>query len=187
MPDPVKPAAAKLSGRKNWVFVPTIAGYSATPQVAPTVSELTGASALDLTKTFFADGAPVPTPNTNLVDQNARFGDTVTYQFVGKTSLGGGQIKYSFDPQSATGATGRKAYEALKGATDSQTVTGFLVWRGNVPNSTDFAIGQKVTAYPVEIGPSYEASDGDGEAEEAGMAASFAITGPPLKNIAITA
>lgn len=181
MPEPMRQAAAKLYGRENWDFVPTIA--SAT--LAPTVAEASGASSLDITNTVFADGSPNPTKNTNVVDQQRRFGDTIIGQFVGTTTFGGGEITYAYDPQGAAASNPVKLWE--KWLNSSGTVTGFLVRRQNVPKATAFTAGQFVDVYPVEIGPSMPGKSGDGEAAEGAATCTFAITSQPQFKVAILA
>lgn len=183
MAEPLRPTPAKTFGRDNWVFVPTIAGFAA--GTGPTAAEVTGASALDFTRIAFADSAPAPTQNTNLVDQNRRFGDTTLQQFVGTTTYQGGQMKYSYDPQSATGSSGVKMWELLLNT--SGTVTGYLVRRQNLPRSTAFAAGQFVDVYPVEVGPSMPTNDGQDETAEAAAMCSYAITAQPLFKLAVQA
>lgn len=184
MADPLRPAPAKTYGRDNWVFVPTIAGYSA--GTGPTVAEVTGASSIDFTRMAFADAAPAPTQSTNLVDQNKRFGDTLLAQFVGTTTYQGGEMKYSFDPQAAAASDPVKLWEKFQNVAGA-TVTGFLVRRQNLPRATAFAAGQFVDVYPVEVGPSMPVTDGDGESAEAAATCSYAITSAPLFKVAVAA
>lgn len=172
MAEPLRPTPAKVFGRENWIYVQTIAITT-----APTATEINAASALDITNIAFADGAPTPGQNTNLVDQNRRFGDTTTSQFVGVTTYQGGEMRYQLDPQAAGGSNGKKAWE--KFLNTSGTITGFLVRRQNVARATAVAAGQFVDVYPVEFGPSMPVTDGDQEAAEAAAMCTFAITSAP--------
>jgi hypothetical protein len=181
MAEPLRPAAAKLYGRENWIFVPTIA--SAT--LAPTVAEASGASSLDITNIAFSDGAPSPSKNTNLAEQQRRFGDTATYQFVGTTTYGGGDVTYQFDAQGAAASDPVKAWEKFSNA--SGTVTGYFVNRQNVGKATAITAGQFVHVYPVEIGPSMPVKSGDGEGAEGAAVATFAITSAPAFKVAVLA
>lgn len=181
MAEPLRPAPAKLYGRENWIFIPTIASGT----LAPTVAEASGASSLDITRIAFADGAPEPSQSTNLVDQNRRFGDTTLAQFVGTTTYAGGQMTYQFDQQGAAASDPVKAWEKFKNT--SGTVTGFLAKRSNLPRATAPAAGQFVDVYPVEIGPSMPTKSGDGENAEGAAVCTFAITGDPAFKVAILA
>ena len=176
MAEPLRPTPAKVYGRENWIFCPTMASPS-----APSVAELTAGSALDITNIAFADGAPTPSQSTNLVAQPKRLGDTTEQQFVGTTTYGGGEMTYALSPQAAAGSDGKKAWEALGAG-----VTGFLVRRMGVTKSTTVTTGQFVDVYPVEFGPSMPTKSGDGEAAESAATATFAVTGAPqfLKAVA---
>lgn len=175
MAEPLRPDATRTYLRANWVFVPTIA--SAT--LAPTVAEVSGASALDFTNIAFSDGAPVPSATTNRVRENRRFGDAATGEFIGETTHEGGEITYAFAPQAAAAADGKKMWEKIPGGT-----TGYLVRRMGVDKATAFAAGQFVDVWPVEFGPSRPADSGDGEAAQAAAIATYAV-GTPKYNVAV--
>lgn len=179
MPEPLRPNPVKTLARENWVFVPTIADTS-----APTVAEITGAAALDITRILFADGAPAPQQNTTSVEQNKRFGDAVVRQFIGTTTYGGGEMRYQFDPQAAAGSNGKKAYEKFGGSTN---VTGYLVLRQGVARAVAFTAGQFVDVYPVEIGPGQPTRSGDGDNAETAAASTFVVSDTPTFNVEIAA
>lgn len=181
MTEPTRPAANQLFGKENWIFVPTIA--SAT--LAPTVAEINAASGLDITNMLFRDGAPSPTQNTNLVDQQERFGDTTTTQFVGKTTYTGGEFTYQFNQQGAAASDGVLAWE--KFLNSGSTVTGYFCRRSGVLDSTTPVAGQFVDTFPVEIGPSMPGRQGDGESAEGAARATFAITSAPAFKKAVLA
>ena len=181
MAEPTRPAAAKLFGRENWIFVPTIA--SAT--LAPTVAEITAGSSLDITNMVFADGAPAPSQSTNVVDQQPRFGDTTSTQFVGRTTYGGGEFTYQFNAQGAALSEGVLAWE--KFLNSGATVTGYFCRRQNVTKSTTPVAGVFVDTFPVEIGPSMPTKSGDGESAEGAAVATFAVTSAPAFKKAVLA
>lgn len=180
MAEPLRPNPAKVFGRENWIFVPTFAAYT-----APTVTEAAGASALDITRIAFADGAPAPSQSTNLVEQNRRFGDTKVAQNVGETTYQGGQMNYQFDPQAAAASDAKKAYE--KFLNTSGVITGYFVRRQNIARDAVLAVGQFVDVYPVEIGPSMPTTVGQAESSEAAAMCTFAVTGEPKFNVALVA
>lgn len=179
MAEPLRPAAAKVYTRQNWIYVPTIA--SAT--LAPTVAEATAASSLDVTNMVFNDAAPNPEQNTNLVEQNRRLGDAALYQFVGTTTFTGGQVTFQFDSQAAALADAVKAWEKFSAG----GVTGFMVRRLNVPKATAVTAGQFVHVYPCEFGPFMPTTSGDGEGAEEAMTGSWAITSGPKFKVAVLA
>lgn len=178
MAEPLRPTPAKLYGRENWIYVPTIANTS-----APTVAEVTAASTLDVTRIVFADGAPSPSQNTNLVSQGRRFGDTTETQFVGTTTYNGGEMTFQFDAQGAAASDGVKAWEKFSAG----GVTGYLVRRQNVARATSVAAAQFVDVYPVEFGPAMPTRSGDGEAAEGAAVCSFAVTSQPVFKVAVAA
>lgn len=181
MTEPTRPAAAKLFGRSNWIFVPTIA--SAT--LAPTAAEINSASALDITNMLMKGSEPKPTQNTNLVDQQERFGDTTVSQFVGKTTYGGGTVVHQFNQQGAAASEGVLAWE--KFLNSGGTVTGYFCERTNTPKATTPIAGHFVNTYPVEIGPSMPTTAGDGENAEGAATFTYAITAAPAFKKAILA
>lgn len=171
---PLRPTGVKYYLRSKWIWVPTLANPA-----APTVAELTGASALDVTNMFYTSSA-TPTQSTNLATAPKRVGDGVTYQFVGETQSSLGEMRYSFDPQSAAAANGRKAFEKFVPGS-----TGYLVNRLGIDRDTDIAATQKVTCYPAECGPQQEIAEGDAEGAEVGIVQTFAQTGPKNLNVAV--
>ncbi len=177
MAAPVRPTAVKAYLRDKWVFVPT----GTYDPVAPSLAILNAASALDVTKMFFASSAK-PSQSTNLARSPKRIGDGETYEFVGETTPTFGEVRYSFDPQGAALSTGKKAYEKFP-----QGTTGFLVNRLGIDRDTDLATGQFVTSYPVEFGPQQEVAEGDGEGAEVAIVQTVAQTGPKQLNKAIVA
>lgn len=167
MAEPLRPPATRTFGRENWVFVPTIANPS-----APTATELTAVSTLDITRIVFASTAR-PTQTTNVTEAARRLGDTVIGQNVGTSTVTGGEMRYAFADQAAPAADGKKLYEKIPGGT-----TGFLVQRKGVARATAIAADQYVNVYPVEFGPSFPADEGDGESAESAMVCTFVITDP---------
>lgn len=176
MAAPIRPSATKAYLREKVVFVPTIAAEG-----APTVAELTGASALDVTKMLYASSAR-PSQTTNLARAPRRLGDGATYEFVGESQSSIGEVRYSFDPQAAAASDGKKAAEKFVEGT-----TGFLVYRWGIDRDTDVAAGQFVTVVPVEFGPQNETTEGDGEAAEVAIVQTVAQTGPKSMNVAVAA
>lgn len=174
MAAPIRPASSKAYGREKWSFVPAIADIS-----APTVAEVTAATALDISCYLF-DSSTRPGQSTNLVTKERRICDTKQFQQVGDTNPSGGEITYALDPQAASGSDGKKAWEALVDGG-----TGYLVRRLGVDVDTDFTTGQFVDVFPVEFGPSMPTTVGDGESRENGAVSSFAVTSDPAYVVAI--
>lgn len=176
MAAPIRPAGTKAYLRDSWVFVPTLANPA-----SPSLAEINGASALNVTKMFFASSAR-PSQSTNLASAPKRIGDGETYQFVGESQQSWGEVRYSFNPQAAALSDGKKAFEKFTPGT-----TGYMVNRLGIDRDTDFAIGQFVTSYPVEFGPQNETPEGDGEGAEVAIVQTVAVTGPKALNKAVVA
>lgn len=177
MAEPLRPAPAKLYGRSNWIFISSIA--SAT--LAPTVAEVTATSSLDITNMLINGSEPKPEQNTNLVDQNRRYGDTVNYQFLGATTLSGGELMFQFNQQGVALADTVKAWEKF----GAGNVVGFFANRGNVVKDVTPVAGQFLDVYPIEVGPGLPVPSGDGEAIEGAFKCSYAITSKPAFKVAI--
>ena len=180
MAEPLRPAATKTYGKKNYVLLPAWSGFAA--GTGPTVAEWTSASGLDITRIVFADGAPTPTQTTNLVEQQRRWGDTQIAEFVGETKHAGGQMEYAMASQAAALADGVKLWELIPAGT-----TMFLGRRLGVARATAGAAGQFVTGWQIEFGPSLEMEKGEGEYAEAAAQCTFAVLGVPVQRVAIVA
>lgn len=167
MAEPLRPAPTKLYGRENWVFVPSVASINAITAV-----EVNAASAIDITRIVFASTG-TPTQSTNRVTAERRLGDTRLGEFIGTSTVTGGEMLYAFADQGAALSDGKKFFEKIPEGT-----TGFLVNRRGVGRATAPAAGQFYHAYGVEFGPSFPAVAGDGESSEAAMSVSFAIPDP---------
>jgi hypothetical protein len=142
---------------------------------------LNAATALDVTKMFFASSA-TPSQSTNLARSPKRLGDGETYEFVGETQASFGEVRYSFNPQGAALSNEVKAFEKFPAGT-----VGFMVNRLGIDRDTDLAIAQFVTSYPAEFGPQQETPEGDDEGAEIAIVQTVAQTGPKSLKKAIAA
>lgn len=169
MTAPIRPASVKAYGADKWAFVPSIAAIA-----TPLVTEVNAAGALDVTLMVF-DGSGLPDQSTNRVSKTKRLGDTVVFEQIGDTNYQGFDMLFQFDAQGAALSNGVKAWEKFSPG----GVTGFMVRRVGPSNLTDFAAGQFVDAYPVEIGPGIPTTEGTGETAESAAKCTVAITGAP--------
>lgn len=177
MAEPLRPTSAPTYGRKNWIFVSTIASAS----LIPTTLEVNAVGSLDFTNMAFQGSTDRPTQNTNHVTAERRIGDLTIYEQLGTTTYAGGKLTYSFDAQSAALSTGKKAYEKFVAGT-----TGFLVERLGKAKATTPAAGDFVNVYPITFGPSQVTEAGDGESAEAAAQCDYVVTGQPAFNVALT-
>lgn len=177
MAAPLRPTGTKAYLRKKIVFVPT--GTYAPD--APSLAIMNAATALDVTKMFYASSAN-PSQSTNMARAPKRIGDGETYEFVGETQVTLGEMRYSFNQQGPALDATVKAFEKF-----TPGVTGFLVFRYGIDRDTDLATGQFVTSYPCECGPQLEIEEGDAEGAETGIVQPFAQTGPKsIKKVIVT-
>lgn len=177
MPEPLRPAAAKLFGRQNRIIVPAIASIT----LAPTVAEITGVSTLDITRMLFGD-SDEPSMTTDAAEEDLRWGDTESYEFIGQTKYTFGMLTYPFGPQAVAGTVQKQLFEKIPAG-----FTGFCVDRLAVPRATTPVAGQFVNVYPIECGPSFITKKGDGASQQGAATCRVAITGPIAQGIAILA
>lgn len=165
---PTRPASSKAYGNEKWSYVASIANIN-----TPLASEVTAGSSLDFTCYAFGSMGR-PNQTTNRVKRERRICDTSQYEQIGDTDYEGGDVIYSFDPQGAAASTGVKVWEKFPAGT-----VGYFVRRMGLPVSTDFAVGQFVDVFPVEIGPGMPTTVGDGESAENAAVNTYAITSAP--------
>jgi hypothetical protein len=123
-------------GNVKVAWVPTIASTT-----APKVSELTGASAIDLSCYLSADGF---TPSLDeAVISDDRLCDTETFEQPGRATR---SLQVTYIDNSNT-TDDNDAYETL-----TPGATGYIVVRRGKPYDTTFATADKVDVWPVKCG-----------------------------------
>lgn len=173
---PVRPNPAKTFQREKVVYTSTIASYL----TALTAAEATAAGNLDISCYLMSDWGR-PSQNTNRVQYARRLCDGAQYETIGTANYTGGDLRYSIDPQAALASNAKKAYEKFPAGT-----TGFFIQRLGVNVVTDLAATQFVNVYPIEFGPQIVMPSSDGEDQEAIVMQSFAVSAPPVFQLAIT-
>lgn len=150
----LNPAGVSVMGNINVVIVPaaTLAG--------PTVAQITAAGGLDITQILYASGWK-PTRQSNVVTAPRRLGDTRKFNRFGLLNEEFPNLQYMIDPQAASGANGKKAYELLV-----PLASLFAVERMGPVETTAFAIGQFVRVAPIQPGPYNFPFDATDEAAE---------------------
>jgi hypothetical protein len=123
-------------GNTKVVFAPTLADPA-----APNLTELTGASAIDLSCYLTGSGLSPSIKEDTVTDE--RLCSTQTFEQPGRKtdSL---EVEYIDNTNSPNEATSNVATDTLVEGT-----TGYLVVRRGVDYDTAFAASQKVTVYPV--------------------------------------
>jgi hypothetical protein len=125
-------------GNETVIFVPTIGTLT-----APTVIELTGASALNL---GYALRGFAPNSEQGTSD-DIRLASVQTFENPGRVKKSIDDITYVYDPQAVVPSASNKHYETLK-----VNVKGYMVDRRGVPATTAVNTGQIVDIYPVQMG-----------------------------------
>ena len=178
MTEPLRPSPAPTLGRENWYYVPA-GGFA--DYTAPTALELAAASVLDFTRMAMDDGTTRPTRSTDRAESNRRLGDTSTYEIKGTTKYAGGTLTYATDPQAASGADGKKAWEKFLDGPDG----GFLVRRLNVARATAPTTGQFVSVFPADLSESLLDTAGSGSAGEVVGVCDYFIRETPKQMVAL--
>lgn len=134
------PEGVDAQGNESVIFVPALANPA-----APTVAELTGASAINLSCALRGFGSSTEQSST----PDIRLCSREVFESPGRATNSLEDITYVYDPQAAAAAPTNKHYETLKSG-----VTGFLVDRRGLDSRTvAVAAAQKVDVFPVKFGP----------------------------------
>lgn len=138
----VSPTGVKTQGNVKVQFVITMANIA-----APTNTEVTAGTALDVSCYLLADGF-ARSVTTNKGNAPRRLCTKKQFEQFGSTTYSIADLHYIMDPQGAAASTGVKAWEKL---TPGQA--GYFVVRlGIDPVVTDWAVGQFVEVWPVTLG-----------------------------------
>lgn len=142
MAAPLKPQKAPSSKKDTWWFAPAVADMA-----APTDGEINAITGLNFTCYLLADQAGLSaTPNkVSLPKLLCEDGTTEVTENITRAL---GDIVSAFDPQAATGSTGKKTWDLFKSG-----VSGYLIRRQNVVNDTDASVtaGQFVDVFKVDV------------------------------------
>jgi len=176
MAAPVKPALKRAYGNDAWGFVPAVADID-----APTVAELTAAGGFNLSCSLFGEQEGMST-STEKVTLPRILCETDQYEVNGSTTYTMADLMISFQPQAASGADGKKAWETL---TDG--ISGYLWRRQGVAATDDLAAAQFVDIIPVMLGTKTPTKTGTGADGVYAFTQPASITGKPSFNVAIAA
>ena len=176
MAAPIKPALKRAQGSDSWLWVPAIADTT-----APTDTEVGAASGFNLSCSLFSDQEGI-TATTEKVTLPQLLCETETYEVNGATSYSAPDFQISFDPQAASGADGKKAWESM-----DDNASGFLVRRQGVAATSDVATGQFVDVIPAQLGVKVPTKTGTGADAVYAFTVGASVTGKPSWNVAIVA
>lgn len=176
MAAPIKPALVRAFGNDSWLWVPAIDDIS-----APVVTEIEAAGGINISCNLFGEQEGF-TATTEKVTLPRRLCETVTFETNGPTSYAAPDLMLSFDPQAASGADGKKAWEAM-----DDNAIGFLVRRQGVAGTTVVETGDFVDVVPAQIGVKVPSKTGTGADGVYAFTVSASITDTPAWNVAVVA
>lgn len=171
------PPGVSAQGNEAVIFVPALAN-----QAAPTVAELTGASACNISCALrgFSPNGDQSTTN------DVRLCSTTQYEVPGRVTTTIDDFNYVYDPQADTGTATNQHYEVMK-----EGVSGFLVDRRGIAAGIDgvaVQAGQKVDVYPVTLGAQRRAAiDPTAEGSQFEITQKAFVTGPVSYDVAVAA
>lgn len=174
MTAPLKPALVRSYGAESWGFVTAIANKS-----APALTELNALAGFNLSCSVFGEQDGV-TSTTEKVTLPRRMCETDTFEVSGATTHSMADLMISFDPQAATGADGRKAWDTM-----ADRMNGFLWHRQGITSTTDLAAAQRVNIIPVQLGTKVPGKTGTGSDGVFSFTVSASVTDTPAYNVAI--
>ena len=176
MAAPVVATRKRALAMESWGFVPAIADLA-----APTVAELTAVGGFNLSCSVLGDQEGV-TGSTEKLSLPRLLCEDKEFDILGSTKVSLGDLRVVWDPQSATGSDGRKAWETL-----TDNITGFLWRRQNIPAKDDIAAGQKVDIFPVQLGVKIPDKTGTDNTAIFAFTQAVGITGDPEFQAAVAA
>ena len=136
------PAAVDQNGNTVIWWVQTIADLAA----VKAATELGAATSFDVTYGFTTDGFPVDSTQEKTTDDRLTLVDTL--ESLGKTTTTFGEGVTYVDSAAASSPA-----VVLKPTAPATTKSGYFVVRTGVPYATLATAAQKVTVYPVTLGP----------------------------------
>lgn len=144
----VFPVSIQAAGTVKVTFVPTLAAPA-----TPTLTELNGTDALDVTPYFRADAFAIAIAQDKQDD--TRLSDFSKREALGLPAYTIDALNYIYQPQAAASTAGNKAYDTLK-----EGVTGYFVIRfgsKTLLSSAAWAASQKVgSVYSVSLGAQHK-------------------------------
>lgn len=172
---PVFSTGVKSQGNIKINWVPTYVSY-----LAPKVTETNAAGSLDLS-CYLTGWAPSISQNKGTAPN--RLCTTIEYEQFGLTSLTIADLMYHVTPQGAALSNGMLAYEKLIPGT-----SGYFQERlGLNAITSDWAIGQFVSVWPVTLGDRLIMGDPTDEFAEFMVTQAVIVTGPRVERVALVA
>ena len=176
MAAPIKPALKQALGKESWGFALAVADI-----LVPKLTELNATSGINLSCSVFGEQGGL-TSTTSKVSLPRLLCEKTTYQVNGETNYEMADLMISFQPQAASGADGKKAWETL-----TDDIAGFLYYRQDISSTADLAVGQFVNVIPVQLGVKTPTTTGTGNESVYAFTQAASVTGKPAFNVALVA
>lgn len=163
---PVASALDQTDNTTIWFVGGTITDLTA-PKAA---TELGAATSFEITSDFTTDGFPLDSTQEKTTDE--RLAISTVLEALGK-------LQYGFGDGITYVDTGAVAGHAAVVLATQTSLSGYFVVRRNVPRTTLAAASQKVTSYPITLGPQREGPlNGQGKFN---YKQAVVLTAPPVK------
>lgn len=171
----VTPTGTKTLGAYKVSWVATMASIT-----APTNAEVIAGTSLDVSCYLLADGL-TRTVTTNKGNAQRRLCTRVQQEANGVTTYSLSDAHYIVNPQGAAATTPMLAYEKLVPGT-----SGYFVFRlGLDPIATDWAVGQFVEVWPVQLADRMIDGDPTDEFSDFFVNQAVAVTGVRTERVAL--
>lgn len=157
MAAPLKPQKVTANKKDSWWFAPAVASMA-----APTVAEVNAAGGLNFTCYLLSDQDNL-TSTTNKAQLPRLLCEDKTTEVIENVVVSMADLQSVFDPQAATGTTGKKTWDLF----GKDGASGYLIRRQGVLNDVDSAVdaGEFVDVFKVDIAegiPNKTATDATG-------------------------
>lgn len=172
----VYPEGVPLEGNLKVAFVSAFAD----PDL-PTVLEATAATGVDVS--CYIKGGTFNLTGDQSTIEDRRLCSTVSYETPGRATRSIDDITYVYDPQAVAASGENEAYEKLQPGTK-----GFFIVRGGLPFDQDFATGDIVDIWPVQMGVKRKQTPSDkAEGEKFTVIQKPFVIGPVTDDVALVA
>lgn len=166
MAAPLTPAGVNVQGNIKTIFVPSL------DAALPSLADLIATDALEVTNILYADTGRYAKETTKGAAP-PRLGSTKQWEQFGRSNETYGDLRYTIDPQGASGSDGKKAWVKFAPGT-----IGVMFEVPGVATDADLAVGQFGRAIPVKLGARNIEGDTTNEFAEFAVVQSVIVTAP---------
>lgn len=178
MAAPIKPGLHNVLQMNSYWLVPALT------QLTPKKTEIEAVGGLYITCFLTEEGSTGWTVQFNKGTAPRLICNATTPEILLPSTTQGADLVGAVDPQAASGANDKKAFEFLRNG-----YTGYMVRRQNVlNNAADTAtVGEFVDSVPVDIAPAFIDQTAQSAEGVYVFRAGVAVTGDPVTNVAVIA